>query len=319
MGNRIFSGSITISLISWLLTACSVQRSAPSATEAEPSYCSPAVAYQPDSVFRPVADVQAVLGSPLTQRVDQRTLLMANAAGILPQWLRLEQYRQASAKVDSSRNAYLQLRQQLLARLLVVSTEVSSVVAELSCEQQRTQQRIDELNGSETRKVRRATVASIVVGALTAVVSTLLQGNNESGAQSVAIGGGLLGAGFGLQTLLIHVKTTFYTPRNLLTEVWERPVVSQTYPPSVWYILNEKLLTNSQRLSVLEHLHQQWASQQHSLPTAEQTRLQQLYFGKGGSYQIDELRSRVAMLNRVQVAVLLIDQDLQGLLVELSH
>jgi hypothetical protein len=60
-------------------------------------------------------------------------------------------------------------------RLLVASTEISSLVAELDCEGERADQLATYLDGRDQRRIRNLTLLSIVTGAATTVVTAIQQ------------------------------------------------------------------------------------------------------------------------------------------------
>ena len=67
------------------LTACTASRPVNSALQTEPEYCVPPLAYRYDPVTAPLLNIAPLLDSALTARFPRRSLLVANAAGALPQ------------------------------------------------------------------------------------------------------------------------------------------------------------------------------------------------------------------------------------------
>jgi hypothetical protein len=62
---------------------------------------------------------------------------------------------------------------------------------------------------------------------------------------AIGIGGGILGAGFGLATLNPKgKKVEFIHQRNLLRDIWREKLESPNFPPFIWYMYTEKKFSN---------------------------------------------------------------------------
>ncbi|WP_324676602.1 hypothetical protein [Hymenobacter sp. GOD-10R] len=244
---------------------------------------------------------------------------MANAAGVLPQLKNLTQLERTAYHQPSETNklAVLAQRQQVLGHLQLVAAAIASTAAELDCEGERADQVAGYLAEQENQRVQRLTVLSIGVGAVAGIGTTVF--DQKALQYTFGIGGGLLTAGLGLLSLTSHHKITFEHPRNLLTAVWQEEASSALYPPSVWYCLHDKAFSNRGETSVAHNTRQRWEHYgQLAQPNSpEGQRQQTLLFGTGGVYSVDELRIRANMLNELQAAVRLINQDLQALLLAL--
>jgi hypothetical protein len=276
----------------------------------ESGYCDPPVIYSYDSISRPLADMSHSLDSSLLRKYSFRSLLVANASGVLAglKELQTEPFRSPE---------YLNKNQQILVRLLLVSTEIASIAAELDCEGERARQIADFVQEKENRRVRALTVFSITVGAIAGIGNAAA--HSHSVAESIAIVGGITGAGLGLSALFSSRRILFNHPRNLLADLWREEKNSSVYPPSIWHMLSEKYFSNSQVSAIAVNMKQRWIKFE-SLDdhNKKSERLQKLFFGPGGHYSADELLSRVRMLNQVQAAVKLMNQDLQGLIAEIA-
>jgi hypothetical protein len=303
------------------LVGCTSTRWADKRLQVETGYCDPPQAYTYNLAYRPLANVQSVVDSALLKAYPRRSLLLANAAGVLPQLKALVHLEQEAKQHPAAATtlAVLAQRQQVLAHLQLMAAAVASIAAELDCEGERADQIAGYLTEQENQRVQRLTVLSIAAGAASGIGTTVFSAKATQ--YAFGVGGGLLTAGLGLLTLSSHRKITFTHPRNLLTDVWQESPTSQVYPPNVWYVLQEKAFSNLGESSVGHNTHQRWRRYgQLAAPDSPAGRRQQtLFFGTGGAYSADELRIRSNMLNELQSAVRLINQDLQGLLLEITH
>ncbi|MFP2962303.1 hypothetical protein ACLEPN_32105 [Myxococcus sp. 1LA] len=250
-------------------------------------------------------DVRAPIAATprLEQRFSRQDLLLAHAVGALED---LDTLTTPDSGLDEDARHALLLR--IESRLLLFSTTLSSVSAELDCEATRTGRMASLLQSKESRRQNLLTVSSIVVGALTATVTAI--SNNDRANDIIDISGGAVGAGLGLAALFWSPSLRFAHTRNLLADVWWRPAHSQSFPPSLWFVLRHKDFSNERRYSILHNVRARWIDSGYvEDPVGDAP-----YFGTGGSYTLDELQARAQMLGELQAAVRLIHQDLQSLL-----
>lgn len=305
------------------LAGCAGTRS-PARLQVAAGYCDPPLPYRYDPAFTPKANFEAALTPALLARYPRRNLLAANAAGILPllqELLALEEtasWPQPRRQQPAADLAVLRQRQRILAQVALVGTTVSSVAAELDCEGERADQVAGYLNEQDSRRTQRLNVLSIGIGAASGIGTTVI--SNTPGQYAFGIGGGLLAAGLGLLTLTSNHTAEFDHPRNLLAEVWGEKPTSELFPPSVWYMLTEPAFSNSGQTALAHNTRQRWEHYgQLAHPESKQgQQLAALLFGKGGQYSADELTVRANMLNELQSAVRLLNQELQGLLLVLT-
>ena len=293
----------------------------PARLQVAAGYCDPPLPYRYDPAYAPKADFEAALTPTLLARYPRRNLLTANAAGILPALqtlLTLEaQARQQPGLATEV--AVLRQRQQVLAQVALVSTTVASVAAELDCEGERADQVAGYLKAQDDRRTQRLNVLSISVGAASGIGTTVI--DNQPGQYAFGIGGGLLAAGLGLLTLTGGHTIEFDHPRNLLAEVWAEKPASELFPPSVWYLLTEPAFSNRGQTALAHNTRQRWQHYgQLAHPASKRgQQLAALLFGAGGQYSADQLTVRANMLNELQSAVRLLNQELQGLQLTLSE
>jgi hypothetical protein len=208
-------------------------------------------------------------------------------------------------------------RLHVLERIEMARIAVAAISAELACEAERADEAADYLTRHEAVAVQRLTVASVLVAAATSVAGVLLSTSGASAApqDAVAIGGGALTVGLGLESLNVHSKIEFSHPRNLLADVWYGPGISTMYPPPVWGYLTHSEFSNDQVQPIREHIVARWRK----FGTVENTpSLVALVFGTGGSYDAASLRTRAAMLGQVKAEVDLESQELVALANELQ-
>ncbi|NML66131.1 hypothetical protein HHL22_13040 [Hymenobacter sp. RP-2-7] len=283
-------------------------------------YCDPPLPSHYNPAFAPRADFDAALTPALLARYPRRNLLTANAVGILPllqELLALEQtasWPQPRRQQPAAELAVLRQRQRIQAQISLVSSTVSSLAAELDCEGERADQVAGYLQHLDDRRTQRLNVLGISVGAASGIGTTVI--DSKPGQYAFGIGGGLLAAGLGLLTLRQQGHTVeFRHPRNLLTDVWAEAPTSATWPPSVWYMLSTPAFSNAGQTSLAHNARQRWQhyGQLAHLDSKQGQELTALLFGEGGTYSADELTLRANLLNELQSAVRLLNQELQAL------
>jgi len=296
----------------------------PARLQVAAGYCDPPLPYRYDPAFAPQPNFEAALTPALLARYPRRNLLTANAAGILPllkELLTLEEtasWPQPRRQQPAADLAVLRQRQRIAAQLALVSASVASVAAELDCEGERADQVAGYLNEQDNRRTQRFNVLSISIGAASGIGTTVI--DNKPAQYAFGIGGGLLAAGLGLLTLGGEHTAEFTHPRNLLADVWAEKPASDLFPPSVWYMLTEPAFSNSGQTALAHNTRQRWEHYgQLAHPESKKgQQLAALLFGPGGQYSADELTVRANMLNELQSAVRLLNQELQGLLLVLN-
>lgn len=277
------------------------------------TYCDPPIAYQYDSAYLPKPNIQQWLltDSSLTRRFSRHDLLLANAMGILPLLQELTSLTNRSTPEATLRS--LAIRQKIQDRFILASTQIDGLAAELDCEGERADQIATYLDQRDTRRIRRLTILSVVIGAVTTVATTLIPSNDVS--KVVGISGGVIGAGFGgMAAFSSNRQVTFSHARNLLADIWYQPNRSLVYPPMIWYVLNEAAFSNTGQYSICTNIRNRW---KHFVLDGN-TDLN-LYFGEGGNYDADDLHNRANMLNQLQSSVRSVHQDLQSLALALAR
>ncbi|WP_160138972.1 hypothetical protein [Chryseobacterium sp. c4a] len=209
----------------------------------------------------------------------------------------------------------LQLKTKINSRITIALTELDAVAAEFDCEGERVAQignYVDNLNSSRNNKL---ILYSIIAGAASSIAGGIVKSDGWDNA--IGIGGGILGAGFGLATLNPKgKKVEFIHQRNLLRDIWRGKLESPNFPPFIWYMYTEKKFSNREERSIIGNMKERWLHYQFddNKTAADQS----VIFSDGGYYRADDLHNRAAMLNQMQSATRTINQNINYLLLDLD-
>jgi len=215
--------------------------------------------------------------------------------------------------LDSPDNPAIKLaaKQQITEKYMLFETELNAIAAELDCSGERIDKLagyIDELNA---KTQTRLTVASIVLGAITAVTATTVKNDKLNNGLSIAGGAGTAVLGF--MTLNPKGKrVNMPLQRNMLQSIWYQNNHAQIYPSSLWGILSEKKFSNSENLSLIQTTRQRWL--QYGLDNQQDNPLEKLYFRDGGIFAAEELHDLANMHNELQATIRSIQQDMRSLI-----
>jgi hypothetical protein len=209
----------------------------------------------------------------------------------------------------------LQLKSKINSKITIALTELDAVAAEFDCEGERVAQigsYVDNLNDSRNNKL---ILYSIVTGAAASIAGGIVKDNAWSNA--IDIGGGALGAGFGLATLNPKgKKVEFIHQRNLLRDVWNEKLESPNFPPFIWYMYTERKFSNREKQSIISSMKDRWLHYQFDDNKLKADK--SVIFSDGGYYRSDDLHNRAAMLNQMQSATRTINQSINYLLLDLD-
>jgi hypothetical protein len=228
--------------------------------------------------------------------------LMASATGTLRPINQL-----LTLTADSSLSARilrLEKKSEIQQRISRFRTELDGLSAEIDCQGERADQLANYLGKLDEKRSKNLTIASVIVGSVTTVVTVILT-NDE--AQNIAgISGGLLSAGLSAMTINPKGKRMlFIHDRNLLHDIWYPQDKSLVYPGSVWYILSHKGFSNTEGSTLIESIKGRWKTFE-----IDDKNDINILFNKGGSYTAELLHKRAGMLNQLQSTVRAINQDL---------
>jgi hypothetical protein len=218
-----------------------------------------------------------------------------------------------------NRLRHLERFQQLSQQIEFAELEISSVVSEINCEEERIYQVANYLRGKENEKTSRLTIASIVVGGMGAIMAVALVGQGKA-PELVGLGTGITEASLGLLMLFNEKEIEFSHERNHLREIWEAPTVSKVFPAPVWYYLNYVADNPDAEPAKREQIIKNWRSLAFFDEVKEKHReeLKARFFGDGGRYNSDELTDRANMYEQLNSEINLMLQDLKDLSFEIE-
>ncbi|MHB8261153.1 MAG: hypothetical protein ACYDCN_16315 [Bacteroidia bacterium] len=281
----------------------------------ENSYCAPPSPYVYDSTYLPLANIMPIVqyDSLLAVKYSYEDLLIANATGTL---LLIQDLVHLEENKSVERIVYiLTKKQQIFNRLLLASTEVASLAAELDCESERSKLLATYLDQLNDTRIQKFTILSVVTGAITGVATS--RNSNSKAQVAIGITGSIISAVFGgLAVVSSRQAIVFNHRRNLLTDIWYESKTSSYYPPFIWFILQGKEFTNSKEHSTFYNLKERWIEE--GMVDTTQKKQVELYFGEGGKYHANDLHTRTNMLNQLKAEVRSVNQHLQSLMLKLS-
>lgn len=278
--------------------------------------------YSKNDIPKPLYEYQ--IDTVLTSRFEFKDLNVAHAIGILDL---LSGYVNKIAEVKENNSLQnqidlIKIRQDINHRIDLASLEISSVTAELDCEEERLDQIASYLSDKEKKTETHLTVGSIILGSLSAIVTGILvSGNDESNASDmIGVGVGVADAAIGILILTSHRKIELNHHRNVLREIWTATETSTVYPPSIWYYLNYHNPNNKEDISLREQLINNWKNfgQVSSSKKDSTNNPADIYFGDGGKYTTDQLENRANMYDQIESAIKLMKQDLRNLTLSIS-
>ena len=268
-------------------------------TEIEPSFANPDSLLQNDSL--------------LNNRFSKNEILVANATGIMPvikQLLINKTEKNTGAKLND-----LEMSVQLQEQGLRVKSVFDELISELSCETARTKRAAAYLDGYKTKRANNLTIAAIFAGSATTVVPVFVKSSTPQ--NTIVIGGAIVSAYLGAKLLQSgHNKVDFTYERNLLSDIWTDPKVSEEYPEFIWQLMNRtELNTGNNNLSVQQNIKKRWSSIELN---GANTHTLELLFKKGGSYSEDDLQTRTMLLGQLETSVNLLSANVQSCLLSIQ-
>lgn len=301
-----------------LLGSCASYNSSAFSSQLRHSNCNQQNVYSYDENNLPVPLHQLKIDTLLVSKISKKSLNIANAIGIIDQ---LTQYARAknTIKTTSVENKLemVSLKLDIFQKINNASLIVSAVSSEMDCEEERTSQIANFLEGKQSDLESKLTISAIVIGASGAIATggTI---NNERVSNSIGIGTGIAEASLGLLMLFNKRKIDFYHERNALQDVWLGSKTSSNFPPFIWYYLNYEDPNDSDSTSVREQIIEKWKNFGQIDDDDDQLTLDKLYFGKGGRYNAEQLNNRADMYDQVESHINLLKQELMALSLEIE-
>lgn len=249
---------------------------------------------------------------------------VAEVIGALPLLERLlsAETEAARARGPDAELRLLRLRMAISERIQLAMLDVSSTLAVIDCEGERGDALRVRLQATEDRRARRLGLASILVGAATAALSGGLSlGGASAGGDIAGIVGGTTEASVATALLFGEASGRLRTERNLLREVWERPPRSELFPRTVWRYLTRRPVDAPDRSAPAETVAAEWRAGERFGPAGSQAERDRtlLLFGAGGTYTVQELEMRDAMLDLLEASIALMSETLRILVIELGE
>lgn len=228
---------------------------------------------------------------------------------------------QAGQLSDETRQRLQAARHHLSDHLITTFFEINSVEGLVSCEETRTNHVAGALAEQQERRANRREIIAIVgdslVGILGGAFSLATLGNAAGSADIV---GGSVGSVFGLAAAVTGVEHEFRDPHNLLQELWEAPQTPTLFPASVWRFLNWPLGKDAAYRTKRDEIIAEWRADGLIGGPGKTGSRETLLFGKGGTYEIDDLRARSQMLEVLKIQLDVMAQGLSLISREvLSH
>ncbi|MES2733463.1 MAG: hypothetical protein V4714_17085 [Bacteroidota bacterium] len=276
-----------------------------------------------DSLWASISAIDSVFPLGIKQRFSQRARSIGADIGILPllnQFVQTEKRLQHNL-TDADQVKMNTIRQNISEHIMLASLDVSNVLAEIECEQDRALAMKNYLQLQADKRTRKLTIYSILAGAISTIfVSTLTLSNGKPEyIESVSVGGGLIGGYLAVRTLTTTDQALFNHPRNHLKDIRDNPKRSKVYPPMVWHFLTRELENQAQTPTAREIILDRW--KELNLLTEAQSEAQrarlELLFGNGGIYGNDEISHRISLIDSLETEIALMQQELQQLQQEL--
>jgi hypothetical protein len=203
--------------------------------------------------------------------------------------------------------AMVSLRQALSRRIALAASDVTSTIAALDCEAARSDHVADAISEAHQEVSERALFAVFASDIFIGIIPGALMLAGESvAAEASEIFGGVAGTAFGSVDAVLHIDQDFQHPNNFLRELWEGPVESQLFPPSVWRFLNDRSEADPRR-TVREQLLARWRVEERwdeSQITSNANSELPLLLSQGGRYSEQLLRIRAEILRQLGSEVL---------------
>ena len=281
----------------------------------ESDYCEPPI--YANIVEKPIefnSDSILVPDHKWKTQFTKQNVLLAHALNLDKELEQLTELKDEHSNIKDS-VLYLATQQKIEQKVLDALVEIDALVGELDCEGERCDQLKELLEGMNSKRDNKLTVASIVIGALSAVADACI--SNDGWNKGVAIGAGVIGAGLGWATLSPKGKRLILKhKRNHLRAVWEEKN-SNEFPPIVWYMLNETKFTNTQQSTMLRNIRNRWLifTFEDDIKEANKSVL----FKSEGVYTEDLLETRSQIVGQLKATTQTLNQNFSSLLKEIKQ
>ena len=281
----------------------------------ESDYCEPPI--YANIVEKPIefnSDSILVPDHKWKTQFTKQNVLLAHALNLDKELEQLTELRDEHSNIKDS-VLYLAAQQKIEQKVRDALVEIDALVGELDCEGERCDQLKELLEGMNSKRNNKLTVASIVIGALSAVADACI--SNDGWNKGVAIGAGVIGAGLGWATLSPKGKRLILKhKRNHLRAIWEEKN-SNGFPPIVWYMLNETKFTNTQQSTMLRNIRKRWLTFTFEDDIKEANK--SVLFKSEGVYTEDLLETRSQIVGQLKATTQILNQNFSSLLKEIKQ
>ena len=281
----------------------------------ESDYCEPPI--YANIVEKPIefnSDSILVPDHKWKTQFTKQNVLLAHALNLDKELEQLTELRDEHSNIKDS-VLYLAAQQKIEQKVRDALVEIDALVGELDCEGERCDQLKELLEGMNSKRNNKLTVASIVIGALSAVADACI--SNDGWNKGVAIGAGVIGAGLGWATLSPKGKRLILKhKRNHLRAIWEEKN-SNGFPPIVWYMLNETKFTNTQQSTMLRNIRKRWLTFTFEDDITEANK--SVLFKSEGVYTEDLLETRSQIVGQLKATTQTLNQNFSSLLKEIKQ
>ena len=281
----------------------------------ESDYCEPPI--YANIVEKPIefnSDSILVPDHKWKTQFTKQNILLAHALNLDKELEQLTELRDEHSNIKDS-VLYLAAQQKIEQKVRDALVEIDALVGELDCEGERCDQLKELLEGMNSKRDNKLTVASIVIGALSAVADACI--SNDGWNKGVAIGAGVIGAGLGWATLSPKGKRLILKhKRNHLRAIWEEKN-SNGFPPIVWYMLNETKFTNTQQSTMLRNIRKRWLTFTFEDDIKEANK--SVLFKSEGVYTEDLLETRSQIVGQLKATTQTLNQNFSSLLKEIKQ
>lgn len=281
----------------------------------ESDYCEPPI--YANIVEKPIefnSDSILVPDHKWKTQFTKQNVLLAHALNLDKELEQLTELRDEHSNIKDS-VLYLAAQQKIEQKIQDALVEIDALVGELDCEGERCDQLKELLEGMNSKRNNKLTVASIVIGALSAVADACI--SNDGWNKGVAIGAGVIGAGLGWATLSPKGKRLILKhKRNHLRAIWEEKN-SNGFPPIVWYMLNETKFTNTQQSTMLRNIRKRWLTFTFEDDIKEANK--SVLFKSEGVYTEDLLETRSQIVGQLKATTQTLNQNFSSLLKEIKQ
>lgn len=301
-----------------LLGSCASYNNSSFSSQLRHSNCNQQNIYSYGENDLPTPLYQLQIDSVLNSKISRKGLNIANAIGIINQLTKYANTKENNNSTSVEKKLdRVSLKLDIFQKINNASLIVSAVSSEMDCEEERTSQIANFLEGKQSDLESKLTIGAIVIGASGAIATggTI---SNERVSNSIGIGTGIAEASLGLLMLFNKRKIDFYHERNALKDVWLGSNTSANFPPFIWYYLNYADPNVPEGKSVRLQIIEKWKNFGQIDEDDDKQQLDNLYFGKGGKYNADQLNNRADMYDQVESHINLLKQELMALSLEIE-